>query len=212
MSNIDTVLNIIRSPQNGMRHKNAVVFDIKGKDLSWLHLTGGAQNSIMTWLQGYHKDDLSEVPKDKVKDHTGKKFVCLNEPEHRYWTGIVEWSSNFGTYEWWQHDDIMEWFPHFDRYTWRYSDQIEGVPEIKHLMKLDNNLSDKMEALGKEYGINCPYGIEKVRPRYKKVKSVIRIHENITPKFKKLVEDSPELSQKLDDYLAPDVWHYKKAE
>ena len=63
MSNIDTVLNIIRSPSNGMRHKDAVVVDIKGKDISWLHLTGGAQNSIMSWLQGYHKDDISEVPK-----------------------------------------------------------------------------------------------------------------------------------------------------
>jgi len=61
MSNIDTVLNIIRSPQNGMRHKDAVVIDIKGKDISFLHLTGGAQNSIMAWLNGYHRDDFKEV-------------------------------------------------------------------------------------------------------------------------------------------------------
>ena len=105
----------------------------------------------------------------------------------------------------------MEWFPHFDRYTWRYSDQIDGVKEVKHLLKLDNNLSDMIEALAKQYDFKCPYGIEKVRPRYKKDKAVIEIHETITPKFKSLVQESPELSQKLEEYLAPDVWYYAKA-
>ncbi len=211
MSNTDTVLNIIRSPQNGMRHKNAVVFDIKGKDLSWLHLTGGAQNSIMTWLQGYHKDDLSEVPKDKVKDHTGKKFVCLNEPEHRYWTGIVEWSSNFGTYEWWQHDDIMEWFPHFDRYTLRYSEQIDQVQNVTEWIKIDREFGFKMENLIKKYDFNLKWEFPHVRPRYKKVEWVEKIYEEIMPKFKDVVKNSNELSKKLEDYLAPDYDYYIKA-
>ena len=201
----------MRSPQNGMRIKNPVIMDINDK-VGWLWLTGGAVNSMIAWLNEFHLNEFKEVAKDDVMKYDKQIFAILKEPEKRYWDGITEWSTCWGEYEWWQHDDIMEWFPHFDRYTWRYSDQIEGVPEIKHLLKLDNDLSDKIEALAKQYDFKCPYGIEKVRPRYKKDKAVINIHETITPKFKKLVEDRPELSQKLQDYLAPDVWYYKKAE
>ena len=208
---IQTILDIMRSPQNGMRLKNPAIIDINDK-VGWLWLTGGAVNSMIAWLNEFHLNEFSEVAKDDVMKYDKQIFAILKEPEKRYWDGITEWSTCWGEYEWWQHDDIMEWFPHFDRYTWRYSDQIDGVPEIKHLLKLDNDLSDKIEALAKQYDFKCPYGIEKIRPRYKKDKTVIKIHETITPKFKKLVEDSPELSQKLQDYLAPDVWYYKKAE
>ena len=201
----------MRSPQNGMRLKNPAIIDINNK-VGWLWLTGGAVNSMIAWLNEFHLNEFSEVAKDDVMKYDKQIFAILKEPEKRYWDGITEWSTCWGEYEWWQHDDIMEWFPHFDRYTWRYSDQIDGVPEIKHLLKLDNDLSDKIEALAKQYDFKCPYGIEKVRPRYKKDKSVIKIHETITPKFKKLVEDSAELSQKLEDYLAPDIWCYKKAQ
>jgi len=194
-----------------MRLKNPAIIDINDK-VGWLWLTGGAVNSMIAWLNEFHLNEFKEVAKDDVMKYDKQIFAILKEPEKRYWDGITEWSTCWGEYEWWQHDDIMEWFPHFDRYTWRYSDQIDGVPEIKHLLKLDNDLSDKIEALAKQYDFKCPYGIEKVRPRYKKDKTVIKIHETITPKFKKLVEDSPELSQKLQDYLAPDVWYYKKAE
>ena len=208
---IQTILDIMRSPQNGMRLKNPAIIDINDK-VGWLWLTGGAVNSMIAWLNEFHLNEFKEVAKDDVMKYDKQIFAILKEPEKRYWDGITEWSTCWGEYEWWQHDDIMEWFPHFDRYTWRYSDQIDGVPEIKHLLKLDNDLSDKIETLAKQYDFKCPYGIEKVRPRYKKDKTVIKIHETITPKFKKLVEDSPELSQKLQDYLAPDVWYYKKAE
>ena len=194
-----------------MRLKNPVIIDINDK-AGWLHLTGGAVHSMIAWLNEFHLNEFKEIEKDKLESYDKDVFAILKEPEQRYWDGITEWSTCWGEYEWWQHDDIMEWFPHFDRYTWRYSDQIDGVPEIKHLLKLDNDLSDKIEALAKQYDFKCPYGIEKVRPRYKKDKSVIKIHENITPKFKKLVEESAELRQKLEDYLAPDVWYYKKAE
>jgi len=208
---IKTILEIMRRPDNGMRLKNPVIIDINDK-AGWLHLTGGAVNSMIAWLNEFHLNEFKEVAKDDVMKYDKQIFAILKEPEQRYWDGITEWSTCWGEHEWWQHDDIMEWFPHFDRYTWRYSDQIDGVPVIKHLLKLDKDLSDKIEALAKQYDFKCPYGIEKVRPRYKKDKAVIKIHENITPKFKKLVEDSAELSQKLEDYLAPDVWYYKKAE
>ena len=208
---IKTILEIMRRPDNGMRLKNPVIIDINDK-AGWLHLTGGAVNSMIAWLNEFHLNEFKEVAKDDVMKYDKQIFAILKEPEKRYWDGITEWSTCWGEHEWWQHDDIMEWFPHFDRYTWRYSDQIDGVPEIKHLLKLDNDLSDKIDALAKQYDFKCPYGIEKVRPRYKKDKSVIKIHETITPKFKKLVEESAELSQKLEDYLAPDVWYYKKAE
>ena len=205
------ILDIMRSPGNGMRKKNSVIIDINEK-AGYLWLTGGAVHSMMAWLNEYHLNEFTEVSNDKIQDYDKDVFAILKEPMQRYWDGITEWSTCWGDYEWWQHDDIMEWFPHFDRYTLRYSEQIEGVKEVKHLIKLDNNLSDKIEALGKQYDLKCPYGIDKVRPRYKKDKAVIKRHESITPKFKKIVEDSPELKQKLDDYLAPDVWYYKKAQ
>ena len=194
-----------------MRLKNPVIIDINEK-VGWLHLTGGAVHSMMAWLNEFHLNEFKEVPKDDLQNYGKDVFAILAEPEKRYWNGITEWSTCWGDYEWWQHDDIMEWFPHFDRYTWRYSDQIDGVKEVKHFIKLDNDLSDKIEALAKKYDFKCPYGIEKVRPRYKKDKTVIKLHETITPKFKKLVEESPELKQKLEDYLAPDVWYYHKAQ
>lgn len=208
---IKTILEIMRRPDNGMRLKNPVIIDINDK-AGWLHLTGGAVHSMIAWLNEFHLNEFKEVANEKLETYDKDVFAILADPEKRYWNGITEWSTCWGEYEWWQHDDIMDWFPHFDRYTWRYSDQIDGVKEVKHLIKLDNDLSDKIEALAKQYDFKCPYGIEKVRPRYKKDKAVIKIHENITPKFKKLVEDSAELSQKLQDYLAPDVWYYKKAQ
>ena len=194
-----------------MRLKNPVIIDINEK-VGWLHLTGGAVHSMMAWLNEFHLNEFKEVPNDYLQNYGKDVCAILAEPEKRYWNGITEWSTCWGDYEWWQHDDIMEWFPHFDRYTWRYSDQIDGVKEVKHFIKLDNDLSDKIEALAKQYDFKCPYGIEKVRPRYKKDKTVIKLHETITPKFKKLVEESPELKQKLEDYLAPDVWYYHKAQ
>ena len=193
-----------------MRQKHPAVMDIDGK-AGWLHLTGGAQHSMMAWLNEFHKGEFHELKKAEVEKYDKDVFVILAEPEKRYWNGITEWSTNWGTHEWWQHDDIMEWFPHFDRYTLRYSEMIDQVPQVKHFLKLDNGLSDKMEALGEQLGFKCPYGIDKIRPRYKKDKDTIKIHETITPKFKKIVNDSAELRQKLEDYLAPDVWYYHKA-
>ena len=210
MSNLDLVLAIMRNPKNAMRLKHPGVIDINGK-AGWLHLTGGAQHSMMAWLNEFHRDEFKEVHRDKVKDYDKDVFVILAEPEKRYWNGITEWSSNWGTHEWWQHDDIMEWFPHFDRYTLRYSELIDQTPNVKHFVKLDETLSDKMEALGEQYGFNCPYGIDKIRPRYKKDPDIVKIHKEIMPKFKKLVNDSAELKQMLEDYLSPDVWYYHKA-
>ena len=207
---IQTILNIMRSPDNGMRLKNPAIIDINEK-VGWLHLTGGAVHSMMAWLNEFHLNEFKEVANEKLETYDKDVFAILADPEKRYWNGITEWSTCWGDYEWWQHDDIMEWFPHFDRYTLRYSEQIDGVKEVKHFLKLDNNLSDKIEDLAKQYDFKCPYGIEKIRPRYKKDKDVIKLHETITPKFKKLVQDSAELKQKLEDYLAPDVWYYHKA-
>ena len=200
----------MRSPDNGMRLKNPAIIDINEK-VGWLHLTGGAVHSMMAWLNEFHLNEFKEVANEKLETYDKDVFAILADPEKRYWNGITEWSTCWGDYEWWQHDDIMEWFPHFDRYTLRYSEQIDGVKEVKHFLKLDNNLSDKIEDLAKQYDFKCPYGIEKIRPRYKKDKDVIKLHETITPKFKKVVQESPQLKQKLEDYLAPDVWYYHKA-
>ena len=148
----------MRRPNNGMRIKNPVIIDINEK-AGWLHLTGGAVHSMIAWLNEFHLNEFKEIETDKIESYDKDVFAILKEPEQRYWDGITEWSTCWGTHEWWQHDDIMEWFPHFDRYTWRYSDQIDGVKEVKHLLKLDNNLSDKIEALAKQYDFKCPYCI-----------------------------------------------------
>ena len=210
-NNTRKVLEIIRSPKNGMRHTNPVVIDIKDKDLSWVYLTGGALNSIMGWLGEYYPNDITEVPADKAKVHTGNKFICLDEPEKRYWNGIVEWSSNFGTYEWWQHDDIMEWFPHFDRYTLRYSTQIEPLQNITEWIKIDREFSFKMETLIKKHDLKLKWEFPWIKPRYKRVPWVTKIYEETLPKFKRVVNESTELQKKLQDYLAPDYEHYIKA-
>ena len=83
--------------------------------------------------------------------------------------------------------------------------------EIVDYSTFFNDYKGNKEELGKQYGIKCPYGIDKIRPRYKKDNTTKKIHETVTPKFKQLVNDSPELKQKLEDYLAPDVWYYAKA-
>lgn len=211
MSGIETILSLIRSPKNGMRLKNAVIIDIDSSNLGWLHITGGAMNSVMNWLQKHHKDQIKELKKEEIKDYAKDLFAVLAEPRHRYWTGIVEWSSNFGQYQWWQHDDIMEWFPHFDRYTLRYSDLIEQVPTPKHYFKVSRDLSNNMENLIKQYDLKLKFDFPHVKPRYKWAPSITKIYDDILPKFKKVVESSPELSRKLKEYLAPDYVYYEKA-
>ena len=96
----------MRSPANGMRLKNAVLIDINEK-AGWLHLSGGAMNSMMAWLNEYHLNEFKEVPADKIKDYDRDVFAILKEPTKRYWDGITEWSTCWGLHEWWQYDDIM---------------------------------------------------------------------------------------------------------
>ena len=50
-----------------------------------------------------------------------------------------------------------------------------------------------------------------IRPRYKTVEWVTKIYEDIMPKFKAVVNESPELQKKLQEYLAPDYEYYIKA-
>jgi len=210
MAIIDNILEMIRYPQNGMRIKNVAVIDIAEK-LGYLLLTGGEEQSVLKWLETYHKGQFKEVHKDKLEAYDRDIFAILDDPETRYWNGITEWSTCFEMYEWWQHDDIMEWFPHFDRYTWRYSEQIEGVHAVKHMFKLDRDIDLKMQDIIKQYDLKLKYEFNRHPPRYKQVEWVNKVHENITPKFKQIVNDSPELRRKLDEYLAPDQHYYDKA-
>lgn len=209
---INTILEIIRSPHNGMRFKNPIIMDIKNTKLSYLMLSGGAQHSVMAWLGKYYAKDIQEVKKDDVAKHTKDVFTILGEPSHRYWTGIVEWSSNFGNYEWWQHDDIMAWFPHFDRYTLRYSEQIEQVPSVKYTFKVGRDLSDKMKTFIDQQGLKLRFDFPHLKPRYKWAPDITQIYDEVMPKFKSLVESSPELSKRLEDYLAPDYSLYEAAQ
>ena len=68
-----------------------------------------------------------------------------------------------------------------------------------------------MENLIKKYDFNLKWEFPHVRPRYKKVKWVEKIYEEIMPKFKDVVNNSNELSKKLEEYLAPDYDYYIKA-
>jgi hypothetical protein len=208
---IQKILEIVRSPRNGMRHKNPIIIDIDKSDLSWLHITGGAMNSVMAWLQKHHKNQIRELKRPEIGQHNKDIFAILGEPSHRYWTGIIEWSSNFGVHEWWQHDDLMEWFPHFDRYTLRYSEYIEQVPPIKHFFKVGPLLSENMASLIKRYNLDLKFDFPHVKPRYKWAPAITKIYDEILPKFKKIVKQSPELSKKLEEYLEPDYVYYQKA-
>lgn len=208
---IQRILDIIRSPRNGMRLKNPVVMDIDKSNLSWLVLTGGAMHSIMNWLQKHHRDQIRELRSEEITSNTKDVLAVLGEPEHRYWTGIIEWSSNFGVYEWWKHDDIMEWFPHFDRYTLRYSDLIDQLPVVKHTFKVSPNLSVNMQDIIKQYDLKLKFDFPHTKPRYKWATDITKIYDEILPKFKKLVKQSPELSNKLFEYLQPDYTYFNKA-
>lgn len=203
------ILNIIRSPQNGMRTKNPVVYDIKGTDFAWMQLTGCAMWSVYQWLKD-NNYTWTEMSPEQVKSGHKKIFALVAEPQERYWRGIIEWSSCFGEYNWWQHGDIMEWFPHFDRYTLRYSELLDQV-KIHDLIKVDNTLSSKMESFIKDNGMKLELDFPHVRPRYRRVKWVKKIYNFVHPKFKKFVEKDLILNQKLQEYLAPDYLYYEKA-
>jgi len=79
------------------------------------------------------------------------------------------------------------------------------------MFKLDRDIDLKMQDIIKQYDLKLKYEFNRHPPRYKQVDWVNKVHENITPKFKQIVNDSPELRRKLDEYLAPDQHYYDKA-
>ena len=206
---IKNILDIILSPNNGMRSNKAMVIDIMNTDWNYLHLTGGAHRSVMQYLKDNYSGQFTEYK--YPNDTKGKTFCILQEPKERWYKGIIEWSACWGEYEWWKNDKVMEWFPHFDRFTLRYSEQIEQVPSIDKIFKLDKDLEDKMTQFITEQKLNHELHFPHIKSRYKTVKWVRTIYNFVQPKFKQFMDDNLVLQKKLDDYLAPDYLLYDKA-
>lgn len=205
----DAILNIIRSPLNGMRLKNPVVLDIKKTDFAWMQLTGCAMWSVYQWLKD-NQYSWTEMSLEQIKNSNKKIFALVSEPRERYWRGIIEWSSCFGEYAWWHQKDIMAWFPHFDRYTLRYSELLDQV-KVHELIKVDNNLTTRMELFIKNNGLKLELDFPHIRPRYRRVKWVKKVYNFVHPKFKNMIDKDEILNKKLEEYLAPDYHYYEKA-
>ena len=73
---IQTILEIMRRPDNGMRLKNPVIIDINEK-AGWLHLTGGAVHSMIAWLNEFHLNEFKEIEKDKIETYDKDVFAIL---------------------------------------------------------------------------------------------------------------------------------------
>ena len=86
---IQTILDIMRSPQNGMRLKNPAIIDINDK-VGWLWLTGGAVNSMIAWLNEFHLNEFKEVAKDDVMKYDKQIFAILKEPEKYFTPEVME--------------------------------------------------------------------------------------------------------------------------
>ena len=206
---IQPILDIIFSPNNGMRRNKAMVMNIQDTDWNWLYLTGGAHRSMMQYLRENYPGKFTEL-KDPTQAK-GKTFCILQEPKERWYKGIIEWSTCFGEYEWWKNDRIMEWFPHFDRFTLRYSEQIDQIPTIDKIFKLDKDFENKITDFIKDQKLKIELDFPHVKSRYRTVKWVRTVYNFVQPKFKKFVGNNPELQKKLDEYLAPDYVYYEKA-
>ena len=92
---LEMTLGIILSHDNHMRDKDPYIYDIPGSDLCWLHNCGSAAKSTMHWLRrDYGKPHMvTKLKPDEIKQNTKPAFVLLQEPEYRWWTGVIEWGT-----------------------------------------------------------------------------------------------------------------------
>ena len=214
---IENTIQIILGPENHMRDKTHYLYDITGANLRWLHNCGSASKSVLTWLKKDYPNNDTKNPghtrmkMDEIKKNDKDVFMLLNDPEYRWWTGVIEWSSCFDDYPWFKHEKIMEMWPHFDRFTLAPWEVIEQTPNVKHFIKIEPNLDEKMQAFAKEYDLKMYGNFPYTKPRWRHVQYVNKMAVALKPALKTLMRRQPKLREKLDEYLHKDYEYYDKA-
>jgi len=205
---IENTIAIILSPENKMRDKTPYVYDIPESNLCWLHNCGSASKSTLQWLK---KDygNMRRMTPEQLKENQKPAFVLLQEPEYRWWTGVIEWASGFNDYAWWTHDKIMEWWPHFDRFTLAPWEVIEQT-KVEHFIKVGPDLNEKMQDFAKEHNLKMYGNFPYVKPRWRHVKYINQMAEALRPALKNEMRRRPELQLKLNEYLEKDYEYYNK--
>ena len=205
---IENTIAIILSPENKMRDKTPYVYDIPESNLCWLHNCGSASKSTLQWL-GKDHGDMRKMTDEQLKENKKPAFVLLQEPEYRWWTGVIEWASGFNDYAWWTHDKIMEWWPHFDRFTLAPWEVIEQT-KVEHFIKVGPDLNEKMQDFAKEHNLKMYGNFPYVKPRWRHVKYINQMAEALRPALKNEMRRRPELQLKLNEYLEKDYEYYNK--
>ena len=211
-TSLEQTLQIVLSSNNHMRDKDPYIYDIPGSELCWLHNCGSAAKSTMNWLRrDYGKPHIvTKLTTEEVKANTKPAFILLQEPEYRWWTGVVEWGTNFSDYAWFKNDKIMEWWPHFDRFTLAPWEVIEQV-RVEHFIKVSPDLNEKMQNFAREHSLKMYGEFPYIKPRHRKVDYIKQMAEALKPALNNLMRRRPELRQKLDEYLEKDFVYYNKA-
>jgi hypothetical protein len=206
---IENTLAIVLSPDNKMRSKEPYIYDLEGSDLCWLHNCGSAAKSTLQWLRKDYSN-ITRMTPEQVEANEKPAFMLLQEPEYRWWTGVIEWSSNFDDYAWFKNEKIMEWWPHFDRFTLAPWELIEQV-EVRHLIKIGPDLNEKMQNFAREHSLKLYGNFPYKKPRWRTVDYIKRMGTALKPALQNHMRRNPELRQKLDQYLEKDYHYYNKA-
>ncbi len=154
--------------------------------------------------------DMRKMTSEQLEANEKPAFVLLQEPEYRWWTGIMEWGSCFEDYAWFRNEKIMEWWPHFDRFTLAPWEVIEQT-KVEHFIKVSPDLNEKMQDFAKEHNLKMYGDFPYAKPRWRTVPYITQMAEALKPELQTLMRRNPELRQKLDQYLEKDYQYYNKA-
>jgi len=172
------------------------------------HDISGGRN-IKAWLRNeYGGLVLQQPPFDKQKDQS-EIFTTIREPKERWWSGIRDFMHMLPYYSWWENEKIMEQWPHFHRATLRIHDIMEQI-KPQHLIKVDDNLGDRMVRFAKRHRLLC-YGAFPHLRHIRHSRNDIQVMEK---KGRKQLEQwlikNPDRQKQLDEYLEPDYEYWNK--
>ena len=206
---IENTIAILLSPESKMRSKEPYIYDLPESNLCWLHNCGSASKSTLQWLRRDY-GNMHKMNTEETKANEKPAFVLLQEPEYRWWTGVIEWSTNFDDYAWFKNEKLMEWWPHFDRFTLAPWEVIEQT-KVEHFIKVEHNLNEKMQNFAREHNLKMYGDFPYKKPRWRTVDYIARMGKALKPVLQKEIKRRPELKQKLDEYLEKDYYYYNKA-
>ena len=207
---IERTLTIIRENKKSFLDSTPYLYELPDTNWKYLHMSGCASRSVMQWLKNEY-EGYRRMPIDEIKENKDPVFCFLAEPEYRWWTGVVEWSTNFGDYAWFKNESVMECWPHFDRFTLNYSTLIEQVPNVKKFIKISPTLNLSVQEFARSEKLRLYGDFPYVKPRYRTVGYIKEMAKVLKPELNKLMDSKPELRQQLRDYVAPDYKYYNKA-